>query len=199
MEKEKVKSAVRETIEVLVTAFLLAMLIRAFLIQAFYIPSSSMEPTLKVGDRLFVARFIYWFTKPERGEIIVFRSPGSPEKSYFIRKIAPTVSILTFGRLDLDPHKDYIKRVVAREGETVEVEEGIVYLNGQPLEEPYIKEEMWQKGYGPKKVPPNCLFVLGDNRNKSNDSRYWGFLSSEKLEGKALFIFWPPWRIRIIK
>ena len=199
MEVKKAKSTIRETVEVLVTAFLLAMFIRAFFIQAFYIPSSSMEPTLKIGDRLFVARFIYWFVKPERGNIIVFRYPGSPEKSYFIRKIAPTVSILTFGRLDLDPHKDYIKRVIAKEGETVRIEGGAVYVNGQPLEEPYIKEKMWQEEYGPLKVPSRCLFMLGDNRNKSKDSRYWGFLPLEKVEGKALFIFWPPWRIRIIK
>ncbi len=199
MEKEKRKSNIRETIEVLVTAFLLAMLIRAFLIQAFYIPSSSMVPTLKIGDRLFVGRFIYWFARPQRGDIIVFRGPGSPEKPFLIRKVAPTVSILTFGQIDLDPHKDYIKRVIALEGDTVKVEESTVYVNNQPLDEPYLKEEMTREEYGPRKVPPDCLFVLGDNRNRSKDSRYWGFLSLKEVQGKALFTFWPLWRINIIK
>ena len=192
------KLIIRESVEVLVTAFILAMLLRAFVVQAFYIPSSSMELTLQRGDRLFVNRFISLFKEPEREDVIVFRYPHSPEKGILIRKVAPAISIVTFGLLNLDPHKDYIKRVIAKEGEVVEIKEGVVCVDGEPLSEPYIKEKAGGD-YGPVKVPQDYLFVLGDNRNHSADSRFWGFLPKEKIEGQAFLIYWPLHRMRIIK
>lgn len=186
MERERKKRVIRETIESIVIALILALFIRTFVVQAFKIPSSSMEPTLLVGDHLLVNKFIYGihipftdirlfpFKKPERGDIIVFNFPK-------------------------DPKKDFIKRVIAVEGDTVEIRDKKVYINGKPAEDPhaFFAEEtilprvMDQRdNYGPVTVPKDSLFVMGDNRDRSYDSRYWGFVDIKDVEGKALIIYW---------
>ncbi|MCM8780876.1 MAG: signal peptidase I [Candidatus Omnitrophica bacterium] len=186
------RSAVREWIESIVIAFILAMIIRTFVVQAFKIPTGSMRPTLMEGDIILVNKFIYGakipFTdfrlpavrQPERGDVIVFVYPQ-------------------------DPKKDFIKRLVAKEGETVEIRNGTLYINEQPLLDPIFAQRYYYNkgnfaGEGQKiKVPPGHYFVLGDNSASSQDSRYWGFVPERNILGKAIFIYWPPQRIRIIR
>jgi signal peptidase I len=207
------KSALREWIEVILTAFILYLIIVTFVIQSFHIPSSSMEPTLKIGDRLFASKFSYGLSlpftdkkvfqrHPKRGDIIVFRYPGDPYCRLSLRLIAPVIRILTFKRINPDPHKDYIKRLVGLPGESLEIREGKVYINDKPLNEPYAFhsiEDLSFNHYGPVTVPSDSYFMMGDNREHSSDSRYWGFLERKYIKGRALFIYWPPNRIGIIR
>lgn len=163
----------REIIESVVVAVILAAIIRLILFEPFYIPSPSMEPTLYPHDRIIVNKIIYHFRPPQRGDVIVFKFP-------------------------LDPQRDFIKRIVALEEETVEVRQGHVYINGKRLNEPYISHEP-VPNFGPLKVPKNHFFVMGDNRNNSEDSRVWGPLNKKYLVGKAVLIYWPPERMRLIR
>jgi len=180
------KRLIREYAEAIITALVLALLIRTYVVQAFKIPSGSMIPTLLVGDHILVNKFIYGtkipfsddkiliFRKPEKGDIIVFEYPENPEK-------------------------DFIKRVVATEGDVIEMRNKTVYVNGKPLYEPYarhtdsaIKLGMYDSrdNFGPIVVPKNKFFVMGDNRDQSYDSRYWGFVDLEEIKGKAFIIYW---------
>jgi signal peptidase I len=186
------KSAVRDWIESIVIAFILAMFIRTFIIQAFKIPTGSMRPTLLEGDAILVNKFIYGakipFTdwsfpavrQPRRGDVIVFIYPNEPKK-------------------------DFIKRMIGLGKDSVEIKNGTVYINDKPLEEPLFNQKYYyNRGeYGAigKKilVPDNCFFVLGDNSASSQDSRYWGFVPKKNVLGKALIIYWPLNRIRIIR
>lgn len=186
LKTSKKKGKLRETIESILVALFFALLIRTFVVQAFKIPSGSMEPTLLVGDYLLVNKFIYGykfplidkriltFKKPERGDVIVFKYP-------------------------VDPDKDFIKRVVAVEGDTVEIRDKKLYINNKLFEIPQAvyrdpviipKELAPRDNYGPVKVPKDSLFVLGDNRDSSLDSRFWGFVNLNDLRGKALIIYW---------
>jgi signal peptidase I len=207
------KSILREWVEVILTAFILYLVIVTFVIQSFHIPSSSMEPTLKVRDRLFVSKFSYGLSlpfsdkkvfrrHPSRGDVMVFRYPGDPCPRLSIRLIAPAVYFLTFKRINLDYHKDYIKRVIGLPGELLEVREGKVYINDKPLNEPYVYhsvEDLSFNHYGPVTIPSDSYFMMGDNREGSSDSRVWGFLERKYIKGRALFIYWPPKRIGIIR
>lgn len=207
------KSILREWIEIIPTAFILYLIIVTFVIQSFHIPSRSMVPTLKVRDRLFVSKFSYGaslpFTDkkvfqrpPQRGDVIVFRYPGDPYHRLSLRLIAPAIRFLTFKKINLDPHKDYIKRVIGLPGEVLEVQEGKVYINGKPLNEPYAfhsVEDLSSNHYGPLTVPSGSYFMMGDNRESSSDSRVWGVLERKYIKGKALFIYWPPNRMGIIR
>lgn len=178
------KQILKEYLEAIITALLIALVIRAYVVQAFKIPSGSMIPTLLVGDHLLVNKFIYGiklpFTdkrllvikKPQRGDIIVFKYPE-------------------------DPSRDFIKRVIAVEGDVVEEKNKVVYVNGQPLSEPYIQHTDRNRNpfeprdnFGPYIVPKNKLFVMGDNRDQSYDSRYWGYVDMKDIRGKALIIYW---------
>ncbi|MGQ9698888.1 MAG: signal peptidase I [Armatimonadota bacterium] len=190
---KSVSLSLGEFIEALLFALVLVFLvIRPFVIQAFYIPSASMRPSLWENDRILVNKFIYRFRPPQRYDVIVFKAP--PEAS-------------------LD-EKDFIKRVIGLPGEIVEVHDGQVYINHKPLDEHYVGEEcaMWPPKkvpartvirpdyeYGPYKVPPHKLFVMGDNRNNSKDSHYWQALSMDRVLGKAMVIFWPPSRIGLVR
>lgn len=171
----------KEWIEVIVFAGFLAFNIRTFVIQAYKIPSGSMIPTFEIKDHLFVSKFNYWFKIPEQGEIIVFKFPE-------------------------DPKKDFIKRVIAMESDTVQIADKQVFVNGKQLVEPYkvhydpmIIPGGPRDNFGPIIVPKGCLFVMGDNRDKSYDSRFWGSVPKENLRGRALVIYWPFNRIRIVK
>lgn len=186
VSQKKKKGKIRENIEALVIAVLLALFIRAFVVQAFKIPSGSMKNTLLIGDQLLVNKFIYGvklpFTNftiipvktPQRGEIIVFKFPE-------------------------DPSKDFIKRVVAVGGDTVEIRNKEVYVNGlkQPDEhvvhvDPRVFPSEFQPrdNFGPITVPQGKLFVMGDNRDESNDSRYWGYVDIAAVRGRAILIYW---------
>ncbi|MBI3780956.1 MAG: signal peptidase I [candidate division NC10 bacterium] len=168
------KSVIRQYAEAFIIAIVLALAIRTFVVQAFKIPSGSMLPTLQIGDHILVNKFIYWFTDPQRGDIIVFKFPQ-------------------------DEGRDFIKRAIALPGEKVEVRGKQVYVNEKPLQEPYaahldraIQESPFspRDSFGPVVVPPGQLFMMGDNRDYSMDSRFWGFLDMKKIKGKAFIIYW---------
>jgi signal peptidase I len=188
----KKKPVIYEWLESAAIAFILAMIIRAFIIQAFKIPTGSMRPTLLEGDAILVSKFIYGarvpFTgwqlpavrQPKRGDVVVFIYPN-------------------------DPKKDFIKRMVATEGESVEIKNGTIYVNDKPLlDAAFNQKYYYNRGeYGQLDnkivVPKDSYFVLGDNSASSQDSRYWGFVPKKNMLGKAMLIYWPPQRIRIIK
>lgn len=152
--------------------------IRSFVAEARYIPAGSMLPTLAINDRLIIDKWSYRFQAPKRGDIIVF---------------SPTEALRAQNFKDA-----FIKRVIGLPGEEVEIKEGKVYVNNQPLEENYI-EEAPNYTFGPATVPPDSYFVLGDNRNNSYDSHYWGFVPKENIIGRATKRFWPPERSGVIK
>ena len=186
------KSTAREYFESIAIAVILALFIRTFVVQAFKIPTGSMENNLLIGDHLLVNKFVFGpVASPierallpvgtiRRGDIIVFKYPEEPER-------------------------DFIKRVIGLPGESVELREKKVSINGTPLEEPYVhflqppgqNSEFHEvtsfdvrERYGPVTVPPNHFFVMGDNRDNSQDSRYWGFLPRDYIKGRALMVYW---------
>lgn len=186
------KTVIREWVESILIAVVLALFIRAFFIQAFKIPSGSMKPTLQEGDKIMVNKLLYGpvipFThyklpgirEPKRGDIVVFKYPE-------------------------DRKKDFIKRLIAVGGETVEISNGSILINNERLTVPpeLLKTYYYDRGhYGVDgnavKVPENCYFVLGDNSDSSRDSRYWGFVPKDDVIGRAMFIWWPPWRIQAL-
>ncbi|WP_456430753.1 signal peptidase I [Thermosulfuriphilus sp.] len=185
-QKKDFVQTLREYAQAILLALILALFIRTFIVQAFKIPSGSMIPTLLVGDHILVNKFIYgvknpltretWisFKKPKRGDVIVFIYP-------------------------LDRHKDFIKRVIGVGGDVVEIVNKRVYVNGKPLEEPYVihtdpkiipGEIQPRDNMPPVKVPAGYLFVMGDNRDQSYDSRFWGFVPLKDVKGKAFIIYW---------
>ena len=172
---EKVKTSTEENpvieiVKTLATAFILAIGIRTLVAEARYIPSSSMEPTLEINDRLIIEKISYRFKTPQRGDVVVFSPTDKLKEQNF---------------------KDaFIKRVIGLPGETVEVKGEKVYVNGKALREKYI-EEAPEYTYGPVTVPQGQYLVLGDNRNNSYDSHYWGFVPRENLIGRAIVRFWP--------
>jgi signal peptidase I len=167
---KKQENAWVEIIKTLATAGILAIGIRHFVAEARYIPSSSMEPTLEINDRLIIEKISYRFRSPQRGDVVVFSPTDTLKEQNF---------------------KDaFIKRVIGLPGEKVEVKGGTVYINDIPLREKYI-EEAPQYQYGPVVVPEDRYLVLGDNRNNSYDSHYWGFVPRNNLIGRAFIRFWP--------
>jgi signal peptidase I len=171
---ESKPSFFREFLEAVIIAVVLAVAIRFFLFEPFMIPTGSMEPTLQPDDRIIVNKFTYRFHEPQRGDIIVFKYP-------------------------LDPKVIYIKRLIAFAGETVEIKNGEMLINGKRIPEQYLPQGIKAYDYGPQTVPEHSFFVLGDNRNNSQDSRYWGALPDKNVLGKAIILFWPPDRFGTIK
>jgi signal peptidase I len=169
----------RENLTLVAIALFLAVLIRTFVAEPRYIPSASMVPTLYEGDRLVVEKISYHFHPPTTGNIIVFQPPEELQKRGYPKDQA------------------FIKRVIGVPGQIIKVANGKVYLNGQPLPEDYIAEPPNQP-FPPVQVPEDQFFVMGDNRNDSNDSRYWGFLPRQNIIGRAVFRFWPANRIGLI-
>jgi signal peptidase I len=210
---KKRKSILREWIETILIALVLYLVIVTFIVQSFHIPSRSMVPTLKVGDRLFASKFSYGLSlpfvdkkifqrSPQRGDVIIFRYPGDPCPRLSIRLLAAAIRILTFKGVDLDPHKDYIKRVIGLPGDVLEIRGQKVYINDQLLNEPYAFNSIEDFSPAPDKlvtVPDDAYFMMGDNRQHSSDSRVWGFLDKKYIKGKGLFIYWPRQRIGIIR
>jgi signal peptidase I len=178
----------------IIIAFALALLIKTFLIQAFFIPSESMVPTLRVGDRVLVNKLVYDFGEPQRGDVIVFENPSlqDPDGNVFEAVWNWLVEGLGFST---DPTKDFIKRVVGVPGDTVEMKKGKVFVNGELIAEPYISNRGAQD-YAPTQVEPDHVFVMGDNRPNSQDSRSaLGQIPLDKIVGKAFVLLWPPSRI----
>ena len=193
MEKEQIKtkkSVVREYAESIIIAILLALLIRAFVIQAFKIPSGSMKPTLQIGDHILVNKFIYG---------IKLKVPFTTINFTLIPTSSPKRNDVAVFIYPEDPKKDFIKRVIGLPGDRLEVINKKVYINNQSLEDPYgfhtdlkIYSPFEQKrdNIGPIQVPPGHYFVMGDNRDESYDSRFWGFVSEKELIGRAFIIYW---------
>jgi signal peptidase I len=183
----------------LVIALAIAIVIKTFLIQAFYIPSISMSPTLERGDRILVCRICTRLGDVARGDIIVFSNPhpGPPTDRGVV---GAAVHWLAEGIGVAQPeNKDYIKRVIGLPGDVVELHEGTLYLNGTAMDEPYLNPEVDTSPFGPVTVPDGMLFVLGDNRLHSGDSRFppptgLGFVGQDKVIGKAVVIVYPPSR-----
>ena len=171
---EKEENPLVELLKTLVSAGVLAIGIRACVAEARYIPSESMLPTLEINDRLIIEKISYRLRKPERGDVVVFRPTDALKKQNF--------------------KEAFIKRVIGIPGDVIEVKNSKVYVNGKQLTEKYIYEPPNYR-YGPVEVPPGQYFVLGDNRNNSLDSHYWGFVPQENLIGRAAVRFWPPQRL----
>jgi signal peptidase I len=171
----------KEWVEPIIIAIVLALIIRTFVVQAFKIPTGSMRPTLIEGDRILVNKFIYRFTQPKRGDVIVFISPE-------------------------DKKKDFIKRLVGLPNEEIQIVNGAILVNDSPVDENSVlkNQHYYNRGdFGAEnqniKVPNDAYYVLGDNSISSRDSRYWGFMPKKYLLGKAILIYWPLNRIRMIK
>jgi signal peptidase I len=179
-------------------ALVIAILVKTFLVQAFYIPSESMIPALEVGDRVFVNKFVYDIGDIHRGDVIVFENPHPdqlPDRgvvSGFLHWLGEGVGFAQ------PANEDFIKRVIALPGETIEIRDDVVYIDGDVLEEPYLTQAAMRNN-GDRfhfQVPANSLFVMGDNRGDSADSRYGlGFVPIEKVVGKAFVLIWPPSRV----
>lgn len=176
---------------VLAAAALIAIFLQSFFIKAFLIPSASMNPTLQVGDRVMVDRVTYYFRKPRRGDIVVFRHPPSNPAAlnttnpfyWPFEQIGETLHLTHRGTTP------YVKRVVATEGETVELRKGILYVDGKQVNEKYVVES--SSDFGPVKVGKGMLFVMGDNRPNSYDSRYWGQVPIRSVIGRVFLRWWP--------
>jgi signal peptidase I len=177
IDRQWVVKEAKEWAHSIIIALVLTLIIRTFVVQAFKIPSGSMRPTLLEGDKLFVNKYVYRFEPPQRGDIIVFRYP-------------------------VDMKKDFIKRLVAAPGETVEIRDGVIYVDGKALTDPasfgrfyYYNHDPYANPGEKVKVPADTYFVLGDNSANSTDSRFWGFVPKKNLLGKAVFRWWPLHRL----
>lgn len=183
----------RELPVLVVIAFAIAMLIKTFLLQAFYIPSGSMIPTLAIGDRVIVEKVSYWFGEADRGDVIVFErsvaDPQAEEDEGIWTQVGDAFKELFGFRTE---GQDLIKRVIAVEGETVQATEGRVLINGNPVDEPYLSQGTTTGTFGPVVVPEDSVFVMGDNRSGSGDSRVFGPIPTDAIVGRALVIVWPP-------
>lgn len=168
---DRKKSGIRELVETLVIALVLAFLIRTFVFESFQVQGHSMLPNLHSGDRVLVNKLAFVLGQPKTGEIIVFKSP-------------------------VIPSQDWIKRVIGVPGDTVSIENSVVYINGKKYPEPFLKYRHSPKNVAPLKVPPGYLWVLGDNRPISYDSRYFGLLKESSVRGQAFVIWWPFSRMR---
>jgi signal peptidase I len=223
-EKRK-KSKLRENIEAVVFALVIALFIKTFIVDVYKIPTGSMIPTIEVGDFIIASKFIYGakipFTKkrlpsvrdPRRGDIIIFLAPYYDPPNIFVQMFTPIVYTLTLGFVNIDPQpKFYVKRCVGLPGDDIEIINKNVYVNGKPLEgwwpELHTDPEIIPPGdslmnhrdfYGPIIIPEDSYFMMGDNRDRSNDSRFWGFVERHEIFGKSLFRYWPPRRMGVVR
>ena len=197
---KKKDGGILEFLIILIVSFALVFgFVRPFVVEAFYIPSESMVPTLRVGDRVLVNKFIYRFAEPERGDIVVFKSVegGSlpPEEN-------PIERIIGFFRDDgarEPPREDLIKRVVGVPGDEISVRNGRLIVNGEPQREPYVNRRYPDRSFSaPITVPKGHVFMMGDNRTNSQDSRVFGPVPERNIEGEAFLRFWPPDRIGLL-
>jgi signal peptidase I len=185
-------SFLKELPVLLLIAFVLAFLLRTFVLQVFYIPSSSMEPTLQIDDRMVVEKLTYLVREPRRGEIVVFEGetfvdPYADQSTAarIVRGVGQFLGVVPASA------RDFVKRVIGVEGDEVVIEAGRVYVNGEPLDEPYVQFDDGSD-YGPITVPEGHLFFLGDNRPNSSDSRRsLGFVPEDLVVGRAAVIIWP--------
>lgn len=186
-----------ETVLLLLTAVVLAVALRATVAEAFRIPSSSMEPQLEIGDRVVVSRLSYRLHDVRRGDIVVFDCPdlaGCEPESPAGLPVRVVRTVLEALLLREPRPEAYIKRVIALPGETVEGRAAAVFVNGRRLVEPYLPPGTVTSSFGPELVEEDHLWVMGDNRSNSSDSRAFGQVPIGTVTGRALFRVWPPWR-----
>ena len=164
------KTIKREILETILLAGIIVFLLNTFIVQLYWIPSPSMEPTLFVGDRVVVSKMSYWSKEPERGDIVVFKFPK-------------------------DTKINLIKRIIGLPGETLSVKDNRVYINNEALSETYVPTQKNIPDFGPVLIPQGQYFMMGDNRDNSADSRVWGFVTEELIRGKANYIYWPFGRV----
>ncbi len=191
------KSALREYAEAFGIALVLAIVIRTFFVQAYKIPSGSMEPTLLIGDHILVNKLIYGLRVPDSLFGITF--PGVPWGHYLFRLETVHRGDVVVFVFPPDPSKDFIKRVIGVGGDSVAVKDGVVYLNGAKMDDPHGHYEVSEQersplnprdNFGPVTVPSGMLLMMGDNRDRSYDSRFWGFVDANNVEGRAIVIYW---------
>lgn len=196
-KKDSFLDFLKELPVLIVVAFGIALLIKTFLVQAFYIPSESMEPTLLQDDRVLVSKLSYRLGEPEYGDVVVFRSENQPTVieedrgpvGNFIQSLKQALGLAS-------SEYDLIKRVIATEDQTVEVKEGAVFVDGKKLQEPYRKDpDSPLPDFAPKKVRDGEVFVMGDNRFNSTDSRVFGSIEESAIVGRAFILIWPIDRI----
>lgn len=169
----KINKFVWDLLESVGVAVILAIVIRIFLFEPFYIPSWSMSPILKPGDKIIVNKFTYRISQPKRGDIVVFKYPKNPKK-------------------------DYIKRIIGLPGETIKVRNNKVFVDERELVETYLSDGLIYPDFGPVVIDNGKYFMMGDNRSDSLDSRYWGTLDRKLMLGEAMVIFWPISRLEVL-
>jgi len=192
--QDATRSFWRELPILVIVALIVAVLIKTFLVQAFYIPSGSMQETLTVGDRVMVNKLSYVFGSPDRGDVVVFDNPsheGSAESllGALVRHVGESLGVSS-------PDSALIKRVIAIGGETVQIVDNQVLVNGAPIDEPYLGDDVNMPKFGPLEVPEGHVFLMGDNRSRggSHDSRAFGPVPEDDIIGRAFVKVWPPSR-----
>ena len=193
------RSELREWTEAIAIAFLLAIVLRTFLIQAYKIPSGSMEPTLLIGDHIMVNKVRYGLRLPDSFFGFTPLAGEIPYGHYVMRFASVHRGDVVVFVFPQDPTKDFIKRVIGVGGDTIQVKNGKVFLDGQPMPDPHAHFEVppgerslysVRDNFGPTTVPAGEYFMMGDNRDRSFDSRFWGFVKQDQVEGRAMFIYW---------
>ncbi|MCF0143466.1 MAG: signal peptidase I [Parasporobacterium sp.] len=176
IKKEKKENPVLEWVKVIAIAVAVALVINFVVIINSTVPTGSMEDTIQAGSRVIGLRVVYWFTEPQRGDIVVFKNPDNTSQLY-------------------------IKRIIGEPGDTVEIKKGVTYINGEALDEPYLRETPAAEDFGPYNVPEGHYFAMGDNRNSSLDGRYWNnkYIPRDYILGKAGLCYWPLDRIGVLK
>ena len=191
--QEKKKAALPFWLELpllILAALVIAVVIKTFFFQAFWIPSSSMEDTLQINDRVMVNKLAYRFGDLQRGHVVVFDDPRGAETPQETIVEAARRNVLEAIGLSV-PRSEFIKRVIGLPGERIEIIDSQVFIDGAPISEPYLKIGSTMPDFGPMIVPPGEMFVMGDNRNSSQDSRYFGTVPTETIVGRAFVIMWP--------
>jgi signal peptidase I len=192
-KQDATRSFWKELPFLVLVALIVAIVIKTFLVQAFFIPSASMNPTLVEGDRVMVNKLAYRFGEPARGDVIVFDNPLQPDGgdesilAALVRHVAESLGISS-------PDTALIKRVIGLEGETVEIADGVVLIDGVAIDEPYLRPAAQMRDFGPVDVPAGHVFVMGDNRGASQDSRRFGPVPEDEIIGRAFVKVWPPSR-----
>lgn len=173
--EQKIVREILDWLKYIAIAVVLALLIRHFIVLNVKVPTGSMLPTIQLGDQVLVNRFIYRFKAPQRGDVVVFKYPDNPEELY-------------------------VKRLIGLEGETVEVIDGKVFIDGEPIDEDYLYEDM-RGSFGPYEIPEDSYFMMGDNRNDSKDSRFWvnRYVTDDLIIGKAFFTLLPLNRVGVLE
>jgi len=190
--EDATRSFWRELPILIVVALVVAVLIKSFLVQAFYIPSESMYSTLTEGDRVMVNKLSYVFGSPSRGDVVVFDNPNREDDGESLlgavfRHIGESLGVSS-------PDSALIKRVIAVGGETIQIRDQQVYIDDVAIDEPYLDEDVRLRNFGPREVPEGYVFVMGDNRGSSHDSRAFGPIPEGDIVGRAFVMVWPPSR-----